>query len=136
MFGFKYNLKKQFFLGILFVSSGQLTARFDSFSFHYFILIFLFFTFITSTEIIFEEKYLKQADISPLLMTGCEGVSGVILSTAIALPVVNAIHGSDCGKYENVADGLVMLRQSVLLLLLSLGFSLSDSFYNVGRLMV
>ena len=63
-------------------------------------------------------------------------MSGVILSTAVALPVVNAIHGSDCGRYENVADGLVMLRQSAVLLILSLGFSLSDSFYNVARLMV
>ena len=79
---------------------------------------------------IIEEKFMKEADLHPLFFIGWEGVFGMLLSFGISLPVVSSIPGSDCGKYENVLDGMVMLGQSSLLLSLFLTYYVSCAIHQ------
>ena len=82
-----------------------------------------------SVHVTIEEKYLKQADLNPMLLIGLEGCVGTILIIGVILTTVSSIDGDDCGKYENVLDGLKQLSQNYLLLGLFLGAFVAIVFY-------
>jgi uncharacterized BrkB/YihY/UPF0761 family membrane protein len=85
---------------------------------------------------IIEEKVLKKQNADPMIAIGFEGVFGFIMNSFIALPIVQAIPGQNCGRFEHVTDGLVMLRQSPLILSLMFTYMISTAFYNILSLTV
>jgi hypothetical protein len=67
---------------------------------------------------VLEEKFLKQADLPPLVVIGHEGfispeyfiflhlfyvgLFGFLIVLFIAFPIISTMSGSDCGQKENV----------------------------------
>lgn len=98
-----------YLLGILLIVGGQVAS-----SFHY----------------ILQEKFLKGFDLNPLYCIGIEGFFGLVITSAVAFPIVSSIPGSDCTKYENVGDGYVMMSQNGGLLAWNLISLASLSFFN------
>lgn len=86
--------------------------------------------FANSFQMVLEEKFLKDANVSPLYMIGWEGIFGLILTCGIAFPIVTNIPGSDCNKYENIRDGFVMMGQSWFILFWNFISLLSLCFFN------
>ncbi|KAH7824525.1 putative Solute carrier family 35 member F6 [Monocercomonoides exilis] len=84
-----------------------------------------------SLQMVLEEMLLKGKSVDPVIMVGFEGTFGFMFNTFIALPIVHNIPGNDCGKFENVVDGLWMMTQSWLILGLSLGSVVLEGTYNV-----
>ena len=69
---------------------------------------------------IIEEKYLKQRNLEAPQVVGMEGLWGVILMLAIALPAVYLIPGDDQGSYENAVDAAHMIGNNGTLLVMVL----------------
>ncbi|KAK8895491.1 hypothetical protein M9Y10_023958 [Tritrichomonas musculus] len=89
----------------------------------------------SSVQFVFEEKLLKQntgktAPIPSLFLVGSEGIAGAILSICVALPTVNAIHGSDHGSYENLKNSVYMLFHNTQITVLQFLYFISISFFN------
>jgi drug/metabolite transporter (DMT)-like permease len=66
---------------------------------------------------VLEEKLMKAvggAEVSPLELTGWEGVFGTIFCASIMLPAVNFIPGPNCGSQENIFDTLYLLRYPII----------------------
>ena len=89
----------------------------------------------SSIQFVFEEKLLKQdtgkvAPIPSLFLVGSEGIAGAILSLAVALPVVNAIPGSDHGSYENFKNSTYMLFHNTQIGVLQFLYFISIAFFN------
>lgn len=83
-----------------------------------------------STQFVIEEKNMKALNLSPLLVVGCEGCWGFLLTVSVALPIVTAIPGTDCGSYENEIDSLIQLTKSAFLDSMVGTYWLSIAFYN------
>lgn len=105
----------KFLLGILLIAGGQVAS-----GFHF----------------VCQEKYLKVLDLNPLYVIGCEGLFGTLVVSLICFPIVSAIPGSDCNKYENVADGYVMMTKSGMLLAWNLVSLVSMALFNALGLVV
>lgn len=89
----------------------------------------------SSIQFVFEEKLLKQntgktAPIPSLFLVGSEGIAGAFLSLAVALPTVNAIHGSDHGSYENFKNSTYMLFHNTQIGVLQFLYFISIAFFN------
>jgi len=62
---------------------------------------------------VLEEKLMKAvggAEVSPLELTGWEGVFGTIFCASLMLPAVNFIPGPNCGSQENIFDTIYLMR--------------------------
>ncbi len=89
------------------------------------ILLVLLASALNAVQNVFEEKLLKAvggAEVDPLELVGWEGVFGTILSAFLLLPIVSVIPGDDCGKAEDTLDTFRMLRNSPLVLSLTLSY--------------
>lgn len=89
----------------------------------------------SSIQFVLEEKLLKQnshkiSPIPPLFLVGSEGLAGAILSICVALPIANAIPGSDHGSYENFKNSFYMLFHNVQIPILQFLYFISISFFN------
>ena len=89
----------------------------------------------SAVQFVFEEKLLKQntgktAPIPSLFLVGSEGLAGVFLSLAVALPVVNYIPGSDHGSYENFKNSTYMLFHNTQIGVLQFLYFISIAFFN------
>lgn len=84
----------------------------------------------SAIQFTFEEKVLKGIRIPPLFLVGCEGVAGLILCIAIALPAANAIHGSDYGRQEYFKNTWYMLWHESQITLLSFASMICITFLN------
>ena len=91
--------------------------------------------FFSAFQFVFEEKLLKQNDqkvgpIPSLFLVGSEGIAGAILTISVALPVVNAIKGSDHGSYENLKNSFYMMFHNPLITGLQFLYFISIAFFN------
>ncbi|EAY15073.1 hypothetical protein TVAG_019740 [Trichomonas vaginalis G3] len=86
----------------------------------------------SAIQFVFEEKLLKGiiSPIPPLFLVGSEGLAGSILSLCIALPVVNAIKGSDHGSLENWRNALYVTVHTKQVLILQIITLFSIAFFN------
>lgn len=89
----------------------------------------------SATQFTLEEKLLKQdsgevAPIPPLFLVGSEGLAGCILSSCVALPIVNAIPGPDFGSNENMKNSFYMLFHNNFLLGIEFLAFCSIAFFN------
>lgn len=92
---------------------------------------------VSATQMIVEELFLKKRNFHPLQVVGMEGFFGVILMTAIVLPVVYFIPGDqNHHSYENSLDALLMIKNDAKLLAMSMLYICSISFYNFFGLAV
>lgn len=86
---------------------------------------------------IVEESFLKKKNFHPLQVVGMEGFFGIIFMSAIVLPVLYYIPGDqNHHSYENSLDALVMIKNDAKLLIMSLLYICSISFYNFFGLAV
>ncbi|KAK8875735.1 hypothetical protein M9Y10_005910 [Tritrichomonas musculus] len=88
-----------------------------------------------ATQYTLEEKLLKQdsgevVPIPPLFLVGTEGLGGCILSSCVALPIVNAIPGSDFGSVENMKNSFYMLFHNKFILGIQVLAFCSIAFFN------
>lgn len=87
--------------------------------------------FISATQMILEEVFLKKRGFHPLQTVGMEGFFGCILMMGVALPSVHYIPGDDLnGSYENLIDGLYQIGDNGLLLGNCILYILSIAFFN------
>jgi len=92
---------------------------------------------VSATQMIVEELFLKKKNFHPLQVVGMEGFFGVIFMTAIVLPVLYYIPGDqNHHSYENSLDALLMIKNDTKLLLMSVLYICSISFYNFFGLAV
>jgi drug/metabolite transporter (DMT)-like permease len=92
--------------------------------------------FCNAVQMVFEEKFLKSRNLAPLFVVGMEGVWGVLIMACGVLPVMQHVHGSDKGSYENASDALRMISQNHSLLAYCLIYLASIAFYNFFGLSV
>ncbi|XP_073242881.1 solute carrier family 35 member F6-like [Porites lutea] len=92
---------------------------------------------VSATQMIVEELFLKKKNFHPLQVVGMEGFFGIIFMSAIVLPVLYYIPGDqNHHSYENSLDALLMIKNDTKLLIMSLLYICSISFYNFFGLAV
>ena len=89
----------------------------------------------SSIQFVFEEKLLKQnthktGPIPSLFLVGSEGIAGAILSICVAIPITNAIHGSDHGSYENMKNSFYMMFHNKRIFIFQFIYFISIAFFN------
>ncbi|XP_027050889.1 solute carrier family 35 member F6-like isoform X2 [Pocillopora damicornis] len=92
---------------------------------------------VSATQMIVEELFLKKKNFHPLQVVGMEGFFGVIFMAIIVLPVLYYIPGEqNHHSYENSLDALLMIKNNAKLLIMSVIYICSISFYNFFGLSV
>jgi len=91
---------------------------------------------VVASQIIAEEKLLKEVNLPALLVVGYEGVWGCILCLAIVFPVAGCIPGPDNGKMEDTIDTLHMLKNNSNLFGLVWLYIFSCASYNISGMAV
>lgn len=92
---------------------------------------------VSATQMIVEELFLKKRNFHPLQVVGMEGLFGVIFMSVIVLPVLYYIPGNqNHHSYENSLDALLMMKNDAKLLIMSILYICSISFYNFFGLSV
>ncbi|KXJ24479.1 solute carrier family 35 member F6 [Exaiptasia diaphana] len=92
---------------------------------------------VSATQMIVEELFLKKRGYHPLQVVGMEGFFGIILMACLVLPVLYYIPGDQNNhSYENSIDALLMIKNDTKLLIMSLLYICSISFYNFFGLSV
>jgi len=92
---------------------------------------------VSATQMIVEELFLKKRKFHPLQVVGMEGFFGVIFMSVIVLPVLYYIPGDqNHHSYENSLDALLMMKNDAKLLIMSVLYICSISFYNFFGLSV
>ncbi|XP_065665184.1 solute carrier family 35 member F6 isoform X2 [Hydra vulgaris] len=90
-----------------------------------------------ATQMVLEETFLKGKGFEPFHVVGMEGLFGCFIMSAVVLPVLQHIPGSQPGNsYENSLDALVMIKNNKLLIIFSVVYLLSIAFYNFFGLSV
>ncbi|KAH0571027.1 EamA-like transporter family protein [Spironucleus salmonicida] len=84
----------------------------------------------SSVQFVFEEKFMKNNDISSLFLVGWEGIMGSFLCLGVFLPACYFISGSDHGSYENVVNSSFMMFMNGKLFGLQFGYFISIAFFN------
>ncbi|XP_033127912.1 solute carrier family 35 member F6-like [Anneissia japonica] len=94
--------------------------------------------FISATQMIIEELFLKTKGYPPLQVVGMEGSFGVLIMSFIVLPILYYIpdHSAPTGRYEDSIDALYQIKNSTKLLIFSLLYLCSIAFYNFFGLSV
>lgn len=86
---------------------------------------------VVASQIIAEEKLLKEVNLPALLVVGYEGVWGCILSLVIVFPLASFLPGDDDGKMEGFIDSLHMLKNNSQLFGLVWLYVFSCATYNI-----
>ncbi|KAK3092644.1 hypothetical protein FSP39_005347 [Pinctada imbricata] len=101
------------------------------------ILLILGSQLVSATQMVIEELFLKKRSLHPLHVVGMEGSYGVFFMSAIVLPAMYYIPGSDInGSYENSLDALYQIANQPRLLVFCLLYLASIAFYNYFGLAV
>ena len=66
----------------------------------------------------------------PLVVIGCEGIWGTILTIVLVYPIAYALPGVDNGSFENPYDAIAMISNSPALKYLVTAFVLFVTIYN------
>ncbi|KAK3731068.1 hypothetical protein QZH41_019221, partial [Actinostola sp. cb2023] len=100
---------------------------------------------VSATQMIVEELFLKRRNYHPLQVSSCindevvgmEGIFGVVFMSCLVLPVLYYIPGDqNHHSYENSLDALLMMKNDTKLLIMSVLYICSISFYNFFGLSV
>ncbi|XP_061183493.1 solute carrier family 35 member F6-like isoform X3 [Saccostrea echinata] len=92
---------------------------------------------VSASQMVIEELFLKKRSLHPLHVVGMEGTYGVIMMSAIVLPAMYYIPGSDVNNsYENSLDALYQIYNEPRLLVFCLLYLTSIAFYNYFGLAV
>ena len=87
-------------------------------------------------QYVFEEKVLSVG-APPLVVIGCEGIWGTILTLSLVYPMAYYLPGNDVGGcYENPWDAIEMIRSSPKLYALTISFVLTVTCYNCAVIYV
>lgn len=60
----------------------------------------------------FEEKVMSVDNAPPLVVIGCEGLWGTVLSLLVVYPLAYLAPGQDNGSFEDPFDALAMIGNS------------------------
>jgi drug/metabolite transporter (DMT)-like permease len=91
---------------------------------------------VQATQVVCEEKFLKEVNIPPFKIVGFEGVWGSLECIFFLFPALSMIPGRDDGVLEDTADTMVMLSNSGALQVLVLLYIFSCSTYNAAGMAV
>jgi len=81
-------------------------------------------------QYVFEEKVMAVDNAPPLVVIGCEGLWGTLLTLLLVYPLAYALPGEDGGRFEDPWDALAMVRHSASLQRLVPLFVLFVTGYN------
>jgi drug/metabolite transporter (DMT)-like permease len=81
-------------------------------------------------QYVFEEKVMAVDDAPPLVVIGCEGIWGFLLTLFVVYPIAYLIPGQDNGSFENPFDAMQMIGNNFNLQLLLVGFVVTVTAYN------
>ena len=70
------------------------------------------FVYLNSCVDVFEEKVMAVDNAPPLVVIGCEGLWGTVLSILVVYPLAYLAPGQDNGSFENPFDALAMITSS------------------------
>ena len=87
-------------------------------------------------QLTFEEHFMANLDINPLLLVGMEGVYGTALLAVLVLPVAYFIPGKDAGSLENTLDSLDLIKSSSSIQVVLLVSAANMCFYNISGMML
>lgn len=89
-----------------------------------------------STVDVFEEKVMNVNNAPPLVVIGCEGLWGTILTLVLVYPLAYYLPGQDNGHFEDPFDAILMVQNSLLLKTLVVLFVLTVTVYNCAAVYV
>lgn len=81
-------------------------------------------------QYVFEEKVMAVDNAPPLVVIGCEGLWGTVLSILVVYPVAYLMPGDDNGSFENPWDAIRMAQNSKQLQSFMFGFVAFVTIYN------
>lgn len=81
-------------------------------------------------QYVFEEKVMNVDNAPPLVVIGCEGLWGTVLTILIIYPIAYLMPGDDNGSFEDPWDALAMVQHSKTLKLFTIGFVGLVTIYN------
>jgi drug/metabolite transporter (DMT)-like permease len=81
-------------------------------------------------QYVFEEKVMNVDNAPPLVVIGCEGLWGTMLTLLIIYPVAYLMPGTDNGSFENPWDSIQMAKNSKNLQIFMGGFVGLVTIYN------
>jgi hypothetical protein len=88
-------------------------------------------------QVVLEDYFLHDADLSPYLMVGAEGLWGVAGCVVVFLPICQAVGGAEGnGVHEDSLDTMLMLANNHTLIGLSLAFMVAVLGLNVFGMVV
>jgi hypothetical protein len=61
---------------------------------------------------VFEEKVMAVDNAPPLVVIGCEGLWGTVLTLILVYPLAYALPGKDNGSFEDPYDAIAMIQHS------------------------
>jgi len=91
---------------------------------------------ITASQVVAEEKLLKDVCLPPMKVVGYEGVWGAVVCLFVVFPVCYLLPGSDNGHFEDAGDSIVMLENNSSLAALCLLYIFSCATYNCAGMSV
>lgn len=91
---------------------------------------------VTASQMVAEEKLLKDVCLPPMKIVGYEGVWGCLACIFVVFPLVYAMPGSDNGHMEDEGDSLVMLENNSSLQALVMLYIFSCATYNFSGMSV
>lgn len=81
-------------------------------------------------QYVFEEKVMAVDNAPPLVVIGCEGIWGTLLTVLLVYPTAYYLPGDDNGSFENPFDALTMINNNQNLKFLLIGFVVTVTIYN------
>ena len=66
-------------------------------------------------QYVFEEKVMAVDNAPPLVVIGCEGIWGTVLTALVVYPLAFLTPGTDNGSFEDPWDSIHMIASSKLL---------------------
>jgi hypothetical protein len=88
-------------------------------------------------QVVLEDYFLHDADLSPYLMVGAEGLWGVVGCVAVFMPICQVVGGPEGnGLHEDSLDTVLMLANNPALIGLSVAFIVAVLGLNVFGMLV
>lgn len=103
-------------------------------SFGVFLVIFA--QILQASQLVAEEKFMKEVKLPPLQIVGYEGLWGLIEFFVLVFPLMQVMPGSDNGHFEDSYESFYCVSQSRELQLLILIYIFSCSSLNISSVMV
>lgn len=134
-----HNLKKHMWLGVSIITFAMLLVASTSFfeptnetskDPRVGIVLVLIGCIAQGVQYVFEEKVMAVDNAPPLVVIGCEGIWGTILTLLVVYPVAYLSPGSDNGSFENPFDAIQMIKSSPSLQMLTWTFIVTVTCYN------